>query len=52
MVDTTALFIASMETNYAILGALCIVCAGSITALFFSLKRNHLHLNNKNVKRI
>jgi len=52
MVDTTALFIDSIETGYAILGALSIVCAGAFAALYFSLKRNHLHLNNKDVKRL
>jgi len=41
MIDTTALFIASMEIKYAILGALSIVCAGAFAALYFSLKRNH-----------
>jgi len=41
MVDTTTLLIASMEAKYAILGALCIVCAGVFAALYFSLKQNH-----------
>jgi len=50
MVDTTALFIASMETKYGLLVALSIVCAGAFAALYFSLKRNHLHLNNRDVK--
>ena len=40
MIDITALLIAGMETKYAILGALCIVCAGVFTALYFSLKQN------------
>ena len=40
MIDTTALLIASMETKYVVLGALCIVCAGTFTALYFSLKQN------------
>ncbi len=40
MIDTTALLIASMETKYAVLGALCIVAAGIFTALYFSLKQN------------
>ncbi|KAG2478085.1 MAG: hypothetical protein NPMRth3_2130002 [Nitrosopumilales archaeon] len=52
MIDTIALFIDSIETKYAILGALCIVCAGAFAALYFSLNRNHLHLNNKDVKRL
>ncbi len=47
MIDTIALFIDSIETKYAILGALCIVCAGAFAALYFSLNRNHLHLNKK-----
>ncbi len=47
MIDTIALLIDSIETKYAILGALGIVCAGAFTALYFSLKRNHLHLNNR-----
>ncbi len=51
MIDTIALLIDSIETKYAILGALSIVCAGAFAALYFSLKRNHLHLNNKDVKR-
>jgi len=41
MVDMTALLIASMETKYAMLGALSIICAGAFAALYFSLKRNH-----------
>jgi len=49
MIDTTALLIAGMETKYAILGALCIVCAGVFAALYFSLKQNSnkqtLHYN-------
>ena len=52
MIDTTALLIAGMETKYAILGALCIVCAGAYAAFYFSLKRNHLHLNNNDIKRL
>ena len=52
MIDTIALLIDSIETKYAILGALSIVCAGAFAALYFSLKRNHLHLNNKDVKRL
>jgi len=52
MVDTTVLFIASMETKYVILVSLSIVCAGLFAALYFSLKRNHLHLNTKDVKRL
>ncbi len=52
MIDTIALLIDSIETKYAILGALSIVCAGAFVALYFSLKRNHLHLNNKDVKRL
>ncbi len=51
MIDTIAL-IDSIETKYAILVALSIVCAGAFVALYFSLKRNHLHLNNKDVKRL
>jgi len=50
MVDITALLIASLETKYVILVALSIVCAGAFAALYFSLKPNHLHLNNKDVK--
>ncbi len=49
MIDTIALLIDSTETKYAILGALCIVCAGVFTALYFSLKQNSnkstLHYN-------
>ena len=49
MIDTTALLIASMETKYAVLGALGIVCAGAFIALYFSLKQNSnkttLHYN-------
>ncbi len=52
MLDTIALLIDSIETKYAILGALSIVCAGAYSALYFSLKRNHLHLNNKDIKRL
>jgi len=52
MLDTIALLIDSMETKYAILGALCIVCAGAFAAFYFSLKRNHLHLNNKDIKHL
>ncbi len=52
MIDTIALLIDSIETKYTILGALCIVCAGAFATLHFSLKRNHLHLNNKDVKRL
>ncbi len=51
MVDTIALLLASFETKYVILGVLGLVCAGAFAALYFSLKRNHLHLNNKNLKR-
>jgi len=40
MLDTIALLIDSIETKYAILGALSIVCAGAFAALYFSLKRN------------
>jgi len=40
MVDTTALLITGMEAKYAVLGVLCIVCAGAFTALYFSLKQN------------
>ncbi len=52
MIDTITLLIDSIETKYAILGALSIVCAGAFAALYFSLNRNDLHLNNKDVKRI
>jgi len=52
MIDTIALLIDGIETIYAVLGVLCIVCAGAFAALYFSLKRNHLHLNNKDVKRL
>ena len=51
MIDTIALLIDSIETKYAILGVLGLVCAGAFAALYFSLKRNNLHLNNKDVKR-
>ncbi len=51
MVDIIALFIDGIETKYAILGTLSLVCAGAFAVLYFSLKRNHLHLNNKDVKR-
>ena len=51
MLDTIALLIDSIDTKYAILGTLCIGCAGAFAVLYFSLKRNHLHLNNKDVKR-
>ena len=51
MIDTIALLTDSIETKYAILGVLGLVCAGAFAALYFSLKRNHLHLNNKNLKR-
>ena len=40
MIDTTTLLMAGMETKYAVLGVLCIVCAGAFTALYFSLKQN------------
>jgi len=43
MIDTIALLIDSIETKYAILGALSIVCAGAFAVLYFSLKQNHLH---------
>ncbi len=46
MIDTIAL-IDSIETKYAILGVLGLVCAGAFAALYFSLNRNHLHLNKK-----
>jgi len=52
MIDTIALLIDSIETTYAVLGVLIIVCAGAFATLLFSLKRNHLHLNNKDVKRL
>jgi len=52
MLDTIALLIDSIETKYAILGALSVICAGAFATLYFSLKRNHLHLNNKDVKRL
>jgi len=49
MIDTTALLIADMEVKYAVLGALCIICAGLFTALYFSLKQKSnkttLHYN-------
>jgi len=49
MIDITALLTAGIETKYVILGALCIVCAGVFTALYFSLKQNSnkqtLHYN-------
>ena len=41
MVDIITLFIASMETKYAMLSILSLVCAGTFAALYFSLKRNH-----------
>jgi len=40
MIDTTALLIAGMDAKYAVLGVLCIVCAGAFIALYFSLKQN------------
>jgi len=40
MIDITTLLITGMETKYAVLGALCIVCVGVFTALYFSLKQN------------
>jgi len=52
MIDTIALLIDSTETKFAILGALCIVCAGAFAAFYFSLKRNHLHLNNNDIKHL
>jgi len=51
MLDAIALLIDSIDTKYAIFGALCIVCAGAFAALYFSLNRNDLHLNNKDIKR-
>ena len=51
MIDTIALLIDSIETKYAILCALSIACAGAFAVLYFSLRRNHLLLNNKDVKR-
>ncbi len=49
MIDITALSIAGMEAKYAVLGVLCIVCAGAFAALYFSLKQNSnkatLHYN-------
>ncbi len=52
MIDTIALLIDSIETIYAVLGVLCIVCVGAYATWLFSLKRNHLHLNNKDEKRL
>ena len=50
MIDTTALFIASLEVKHAMLAGLCIVAAGVFTALYFSLKQNFnkttLHYND------
>jgi len=49
MIDTTALFIASLEVKHVMLAGLCIVAAGVFTALYFSLKQNFnkttLHYN-------
>ena len=49
MVDITTLLITGMETKYAVLGVLGIVCAGAFAALYFSLKQNSnkttLHYN-------
>jgi hypothetical protein len=49
MIDITTLLITGLETKYAVLGTLGIVCAGAFTALYFSIKKNSnkqtLHYN-------
>ena len=46
MIDIIALLIDGIETKYAILGILSLVCAGAFTVLYFSLKRNEEKRHN------